>query len=272
MHRLGLARDGLDEPVGHPVGVAVQHPHPVHLLQRAHRVDQLRQAAFAVKVLAVAGGILRHQIQLGHARFRQTAALLQDILHGAAAEPPPNERNGAIAAAVVAALRHLDVGKPRLVGQDPLPFHRKALFLSVFYKVIALYSFPDGLPDPAVAAQTQHHVHLRDLRSQLGAVALRQTAGHGHAFQAALALGGAAFQNGIDGFLFGVLDKAAGIHDDRVAFGHIAADLISLAGQHSQQALGVHLVLAAPQRDHSHLNRHGTFPPAAPAAAPPESA
>ena len=262
MHRLGLAGYGVDQLIGDPVGVAVQDTHPVHPLYLAHRVDQLRQAALTVNIFPVAGGILRHQVQLGHAAGGQLLAFLYHIFHGPAAESAPDERNGAVAAPVVAALGHLHIGKPRLISQHPFPFHRKGLLLAIFRKVFAHYSFPYRLAYLSVAAYPQHHIRLRDLPCQLLTVALRQAAGHRHTFQAALALGGAALQYRVNGFLLGVLNKAAGVHDHRVTLGHVIADRKSIPGQHRQQALGVHLVFAAPQRDHSHFNRHGSFPPA----------
>ena len=231
MHRLGLPRNGFDEPVGDAVGVAVQHPHPMDPIDLTHHIDELRQAAFPVKVLAVTGGILRHQIDLGDAAGGKGFALLHHIFHGPAAEAPPDEGDGAVAAPVVAALRHLYIGKPRLIGQHPFPLHRKGLLLAVGRKVFALYCFRDGFRDYFIAADAQYHIRFGDLPGQLLAVALRQAAGDRHTLEVPLALGGAAFQYRIDGLLFGVLDEPAGIDDDRIAFGHIVADRKALLGQ-----------------------------------------
>ena len=75
---------------------------------------QLRQQpverGLAVKILAVARGVLRDDIQLAHALFRQALGFLYKILYFSAAEFSAYHRNGAEGAFVVAALGDFQIG------------------------------------------------------------------------------------------------------------------------------------------------------------------
>ena len=57
-------------------------------------------------------------------------------------------------------------------------------------------------------------------------------------------------QNGIDGFLLGAFDKAAGIDDDDLRFLRILCDLIFIL-QHTQHDFRIHTILVTTETDQS---------------------
>ena len=75
---LRLLRHDLQQAVGHPIRVAVQHPDPVEAVDLAQLGQQLIQRVLTVQVLTVFGGVLRHQVQLLDAAFRKASGLLQE--------------------------------------------------------------------------------------------------------------------------------------------------------------------------------------------------
>ena len=77
------------------------------------------------------------------------------------------------------------------------------------------YSFfflelPGDLPDAMYLTGTEHGVYLRDLGHELFFIPLGKAAGHYQGLLFCFVLG--QFKDGIDGFLFGITDKGAGVH------------------------------------------------------------
>ena len=114
-----MARHGVQQLFVDLVRVAVEHPQPFHAGDLRRALHQLRQLGMPHPVDAEAGGILRHQHMLSHALFRQCADLVQHVLHFPGTEAAPNQRNGAVGAAVVAAVGNADIGGIRRGGQHP---------------------------------------------------------------------------------------------------------------------------------------------------------
>jgi len=58
------------------------------------------------------------------------------------------------------------------------------------------------------------------------------------------------FENGIDALLFGIIDKAAGVHDDNLSLGIIAivSALIAVSLHQAHQYLAVNEILRASER------------------------
>ena len=125
---LRFGGNDLDQLVGGAVGVAVEKTHPADFFNFTELAQQLGQHELSVEVLPIAGGVLCDDVQLDHTPVGKAAGFFKDLFHRHAAEMPPNVRNCAEGAAVVTALSHLEVGKVRLIGQNPFSFERQIGF------------------------------------------------------------------------------------------------------------------------------------------------
>ena len=103
-HDLGVAHHGGDKFVGDAFRVSVQHADPADALDLLQRVQQIADGAGLAPVLAVGGGVLRYNDQFAHTLARQPACLGNAVVQLAAAQLAADKRNGAVVAAVVAAL------------------------------------------------------------------------------------------------------------------------------------------------------------------------
>ena len=108
---LRLAGDRLDELVAEVLRVAVERAHPLELRHLDDLAQELCKLRLAVEVAAVLRRVLGDQHDFAHAVLRQVADLIADVLDAAAAVVAADVRDGAEGAAVVAALRNLDVSR-----------------------------------------------------------------------------------------------------------------------------------------------------------------
>ena len=102
-----LARDNVNQLVGHAVGIAVKQSYPAESVNLAKLGKKLGGLRFAVQILTVSCCVLSNNVKLNNALCGKLPCLLKHILNGTAAEFSPDKRNGAIGTAVVAALRNL---------------------------------------------------------------------------------------------------------------------------------------------------------------------
>ena len=125
--------------VGDGVRIAIEHPNPMEAVNFAQPAQQLRQGVFPVKVDSVAGGILGNQDELFGAVLHQKTSLSLDAFHGPAAVAAPDERNGAVSTAVVAALSDFQIGEITGGGEHAPAakrhffLFRKSLYKSAFH-------------------------------------------------------------------------------------------------------------------------------------------
>ena len=106
---LGLPGDDVDEVLVDLIGVEVVEPDPVEG-QPAQLRQELPQPPAAVEVGAVAGDVLGDDDELPDPPLRQAPGLLQQGLEGPAAVAAPEGGDDTVGAAVVTALRDLEVG------------------------------------------------------------------------------------------------------------------------------------------------------------------
>ena len=105
-HHLFIAAQRGNEFIRDALGVSVQDADPADSLHPVQLVQQLADAVFA-PVAAVGGGILRHQHQLPDPFACQPTGLGHSVGQRAAAQRAPDQRDGTVMAAVVAALGDL---------------------------------------------------------------------------------------------------------------------------------------------------------------------
>ena len=103
-HDLGVADHGGNKRIADTFRIGVQDTDPADAVDFLQAVQQLTDGAGSAPVLAVGGGVLRNQNQLAHTLARQPAGLGDAVIDFTAAQRTADQRNGAVIAAIVAAL------------------------------------------------------------------------------------------------------------------------------------------------------------------------
>ena len=98
---------GGDEVIGDPLRVSVHNADPLNAVDLVQLVQQLTDAARLAPVLAIGSGVLGHDDKLFDALTGQPAGLGHTVGHLAAAQRAADAGDGAVVAAVVAALGDL---------------------------------------------------------------------------------------------------------------------------------------------------------------------
>ena len=148
-----------------------------------------------------------------------------------------HQGNGAEGTWTVTSFGDLQVGIVGGGGGQPLPYQ--------FVPVIR----PKGLEEPREVAGAEIGIHIGDFLLQFRFVALTQAARYKDLVQAAGFLLPYLFKNGIDAFLLGVGNKAAGIDHHDVP-GGLMHHILLAGPQLPHQHLGIIAVLGTAQCDH----------------------
>ena len=99
-----LSRHDVYQLVGNPFWVAVQKSYPFYAIRFTYPVKQFGQLQFPVNIQSIASGILSYYHQLLYSAGSEALYFLKYIFHGTASEAASYIGDGAIGAAVVAAV------------------------------------------------------------------------------------------------------------------------------------------------------------------------
>jgi hypothetical protein len=242
-----------DDAVHVRIGIDVVQPHP-HA-ERAQRLAQGLQVAaqqlpfpgvvLVVQVGAVGAGVLRDHQQLLHAGRDQALGLAHDLAELAAGQLAAHRGDDAEAALVVAALGNLQVRVMPRRQLDALRRHqvqervvrrRQVLVHRRHHLLVALR--PCGLQ------------HLRVLRADEIGFGRAQAAGDDD-----LAVLRHRLADGVQRFMDGGIDEAAGVHHHEVGVLVGRRDLVTLDLELGQDALGIHQRLGTAEADEADLGR-----------------
>ena len=103
-HDLGVADEGRNKFIADTFRIGVQHANPADTVDFLQAVQQLTDGTGFAPVLTISSGVLGNQNQLPHALASQPAGLGHTVVDLAAAQRTADQRDGAVVAAVVAAL------------------------------------------------------------------------------------------------------------------------------------------------------------------------
>ncbi len=182
------------------------------------------------------------------ARPRQALGFVDQLFHGLRMQIPPDQGDGAVGAAVVAAVAGAQKGPVGGRGQQPIPQAaaqlgqgRLQLFGQQRRQLLIL-------PDP------QEDVDLRQFGRQFFPVPFRQApGGHQDAAIAGLLILGH-LQDGVDALLLGRVDEAAGVHDQHLRRPGVGGEGIAEAAEQAQHPLRIHLILGTAKADDAYLH------------------
>ena len=253
---LVLACHHVDQLVRHAVGIAVENADPAEAVDFAQLLEQLRELRRAVQILSVAGGVLSDDVELFHALRGKLTRFLEYILHRAAAEPAADQRNRAVGAAIVAALRDLEISGVGGSGLHSAAAERKLQFVGEKLHLVACKRFEHDVGDFIVRADADGGVDLIELLGDLVLIALGKAARDDNRLDFSLAFEITQLQNLVNALLLGGFDKAAGVHDHRVRLFGVADKLKAAFLECIEKHFGVNLIFGAAEGNHPDLVIH----------------
>ncbi len=243
-----------DDIVNVRVGIDVMQPHPyaefaqglAQVLQAGFQRAAIPEAGAVFSIHAVGAGVLRYHQQLPHPGAHQALGLLHDIADGAAHQVTAHGGDDAETAAMVTTFGDFEVG---IVARCQL-------------HALGWYQVREGIVHRRVGHVLVHRAdhflvgggagHAQHLRVQLhdgpGIVTLAHAAGNDHATVFADGLA-----DGVEGFLLGAVDEAAGVHHHDLGVLVAGDDLVAVDLQLGEDALGIDQCLGAAQADKTDL-------------------
>jgi len=157
---------------------------------------------------------------------------------------PAKLRDGAEGAAHVTALGDLHVGVGHATGEQPRrPGIVEVAGRGVRHPVLSPFRLVHELHDPVQLGGAEDGVDLGDLRQDLAAVALGETAGDDEGARPARLLDARELEDGIDRLLAGPVDEGAGVDDEALRRPGGVRELMAGLTEHALHELGVDLVL-----------------------------
>ena len=251
---VGVVFHGFDGVEGEGGGVGVVEAYPVGSALGGEQVEEVAQAAAAVAVEAVVGGVLRDEDEFFGSVLHECLRFGEDVFHGSRLVFAAYEGYGAVGAAAVAAFGYFDVGEVFGGGGEPLVGEVGAL-----YAVAGVAEGEDGVDYFVPFVDSVPEVDFGDFLGELVAVAFYEASG---GYECALLAVGVVppvvvfllyglLQDGLDGFFLGVADESAGVEDDGVAvvLAAVEVDLYAGAGEVARYVFGVDGVFAAAECD-----------------------
>ena len=228
-----------DHLVGESGGVGVVEAYPRDAVDEAQAAQQLGQHPPSVEVDAVIGRVLRDDHQFPNSLCGEFAGLLLQLLHRDGDVAAADERNGAVAAFPVAALRDFQIGVVLRGGQAAFGGQRRVL------------RGPQCADDAVPCAGAEVFVHLGNLGPQFVGVAFREASHDEQPFDLPGLLGRRRAQNHVDRLLLGVADESAGVDHHHFGIGAVAVeeDFVPGGREPRHQVLRIDGVLRTAERD-----------------------
>ncbi len=181
--------------------------------------------------------MLEQARSFGDHRFKAPAAERAAIL-----------RDDAEAARVVAALGNLDVGEVARRGEHPrrevvIEVGNRGRSAGTVFRAFAQCN------DALELVGTHQRIHFRHLLADIAAVAFHQAAGDNQLSRAAGFLVLGHLQNGVDGFLLGGVDEAAGVHHQHVGVAGMGRQLVAASHEGAHHDFAIDEIFGTAQTD-----------------------
>ena len=181
--------EGCNQIVRKVVGIQVHNANPLNALQLVEITQKLRQKQLAGEVLAIAGGVLRHDNQLLDAVSSKASCLCHNLIIRTAGVGTAQLRNNAVGAAVVAALSNFQIRHvTRRSQHSGRSLHIFAFQLLQMLYALACQHLVDNPTDIGKAVGADDSVNLRHAFEKLVCITLAEAACHNQILAAALLL------------------------------------------------------------------------------------
>ena len=148
---------------------------------------------------------------------------------------------------MVAAFGDLDVGVMPWRGEDA----RRQIVIQIQARIrrrLILNAFAYG-NDAVDFVGPDNRVDLGHVLADVAAIALDQAAGHDQPFGVADAFVLGHFEDGVDGFLLGRIDKTAGVDDQHIGLIGLRGELMPAGGELAHHDFAVDKILRATETD-----------------------
>ena len=162
---------------------------------------------------------------------------------------------------VVAPFGNAQESRIRLCEKLPVSFQGRLGALTQIGLTASGQSSLHRQDDIGIASGAADGVHLRHLLENFLLIPFHQTAGGDESFQLPFFFQPSLFQNGVDGLLFGFVDKSTGVDNGHIGLAEILHDLHSLPAQQRQHLLGIDQILGTAQGIHMNLYGQKSIPP-----------
>jgi hypothetical protein len=174
---------------------------------------------------------------------------LKQVVPGPTAVGTSDGRDGTKSTAVTATFRNLEVTTVKGSRKNSLSFrgHQKTGGFYTESFRIPLLKVGEERRQTSKRTGANKEVHFGHGVSQFAAITLGQTACHHKELTLSSLLGLGQFQNGINGFLSGTLDKTASVYHDKPGLQRILYWLVAAIDESAQNDLAVNPILRATQ-------------------------
>ncbi len=241
----------LDQIIINLLWIAVQDPYPPQPFDLAQLLKKHMQGFLSVQIFSIESRLLRHKDQLLHSLPGQLFCFFYKPLHRNAPVIPPNLRDNAVCAMLVAPFRDLHISIMPACRHKPPPLRQhKGVYI---FQAHMPCPFKRLLHDLVVSRSPEDRVHFRYLFYNLLAVSLRQAAGDDQRLQAPLLLIFRHLQDRLYALFFCIMDEAARVDHNDIGGLFLIHDLESLPIEKAQHHFRVHKILIAPKGDEQYL-------------------
>ncbi len=187
--------------------------------------------------------MLEQARSFGDHRFKAPAAERAAIL-----------RDDAEAARVVAALGNLDVSEVARRGEHArrkvvVEIGDRGRSAGTVFRAFAQCGAFAQCNDALELVGTHQRIHFRHLLADIAAVAFHQAAGDNQLSRAAGFLVLRHLQNGVDGFLLGGVDEAAGVHHQHVGVAGMGRQLVAASHEGAHHDFAIDEIFGTAQTD-----------------------
>ena len=242
-HDARIARDHVEQTGGEAGAVQVEQAKPGNRRLREELLEQLGQGGAVAAVAPVVGKVLRHEVHFARALHLEQLRLAYHVLGAERAMLAAHERDGAEGAAVVAALADLEVAHVRAFA------HRQPV-AGMQQKLAADQTARLQPRNQLVGLRgAQKEIDLGERLEEFSLVALDHAADGDEALQRAVRLEASGVDDGIERFLLGRIDEAAGVDDDELCVAEVIDGNGAEGGELREVALAVDGVLVATEGD-----------------------
>ena len=244
LHERFVGGDGIEQLLRDLIWIGVEETDPFGEFggDLGETREELSQAVFETEVFAVTSGVLTDQIDFANAHGEHAGGFVDDALEATAAEVPAKLRNDAEGAGVIAALGNLYVGRVAGSGEDA--FGEIVIEVGTGGELLGLEAFAKG-SDSFEFVGAEDGVDIGNVLLDIGPEAFDETAGDHEALGFAGSFVFGHFQNGVDGFLLGGVDEAAGVNNDDVGIGRLGSKLVAVCHELAHHDLGINEIFWA---------------------------
>ena len=243
---LARRRHRFDDAVAHRRRIQVQQSNPAQRFDCVEALDQSDESVAQADIAPVIGRILRNDDRLADAACNERLCFGCKRLHRAALADPAQRRDDAKRARVIAAFRHLEIGR-RTGGRYQA--RQKTVSLDIFVAIFEMQRprarprFVDDFSNFREGAGAHDGIDFRHELAQLRAVALRQATRDDEQLTAPLAL--RVLQDDVGRLFFGGIDERAGVDDDRLGVAGIGREGPAVRRESAQHDFAVDEIFCA---------------------------